>query len=98
MTNDVEFNQDNWDAVERCVCRFAGMTGNTRIDRVSLIMDLMAADGVNGNPAIDWTRLYSADDFNFAHDVGGIHRHMNRETGELGGCFLPRFTKRNAGD
>lgn len=35
--------------------------------------------------------LLAADDANFAHDVFGIRRHLNRQTGELGDCFLPRF-------
>ena len=35
--------------------------------------------------------LLSADEFNFAHDVFGIRRHLDRDTGELKDCFLPRF-------
>ena len=37
--------------------------------------------------------LLSADDFNFSHDVFGIRRHLDREAGTLGGCFVPRFTE-----
>lgn len=77
--------------------RYEAMPGNKRgYQRMNLVMDLSAADGVNGNLPIDWARLLSADDFNFMHDIGGISRHMNRETGELGGCFVPRFTKRES--
>jgi len=63
-------------------------------ERINLIMDLTAADGVNGNCPLDWDRLIAADDFNFLHDLSGICRHINRDTGELENCFLPRFTKR----
>jgi hypothetical protein len=35
--------------------------------------------------------LLEADDFNFAHDVFGIRRHLNRETGRLEDCFVPRY-------
>lgn len=35
--------------------------------------------------------LKTADDGNFAHDVFGIRRHINRTTCELENCFLPRF-------
>lgn len=56
-------------------------------------MDLAAADGVNGNPAIDWPRLLAADNFTFIHDVSGIHRHMQRWDGKLGGGFVPRTVK-----
>lgn len=37
--------------------------------------------------------LLAADDFNFAHDLAGIQRHINRETGKLEGFFLPRFAR-----
>lgn len=35
--------------------------------------------------------LLAADRFNFAHDMCGIQRHINRETGQLENFFLPRF-------
>lgn len=54
-------------------------------------MDLLAA---HNNCPLDLTQLLDADDSNFAHDVFGIRRHINRETGELENCFSPRFTHR----
>lgn len=36
--------------------------------------------------------LLAADNFNFSHDVFGIRRHLDRETGKLGDCFVPRFS------
>lgn len=62
-----------------------------RIDRdvTDIQMDLLATHA-NGCP-MDFVRLSEADDFNLMHDVGGINRHLNRETGELMNCFLPRF-------
>jgi hypothetical protein len=35
--------------------------------------------------------LAEADAFNFAHDILGINKHLNRDTGELMDCFLPRY-------
>jgi hypothetical protein len=32
------------------------------------------------------------DDANFTHDVFGIRKYLNRETGELTMCFVPRYT------
>ncbi len=52
-------------------------------------MDLSATH-CNGMP-LDLDRLASADDANFGHDIFGIRRHINRETGELQNCFVPRF-------
>jgi hypothetical protein len=37
--------------------------------------------------------LLEADEFNFAHDIYGIMNNLNRETGKLQNCFLPRFSK-----
>ena len=54
-------------------------------------MDITACH-VNGNP-LRLDELLAADEFNFAHDVFGIRRHIDRETGKLGNCFSPRFSK-----
>lgn len=35
--------------------------------------------------------LLAADAFNFAHDILGIRTHLDRATGKLTDCFLPRF-------
>jgi hypothetical protein len=58
------------------------------LDRMSLNMDLTATEA-NGCP-MDWEILLAADEFTFCHDVGGIRRHINRETGQLEDFFLPR--------
>lgn len=50
-------------------------------------MDLAA---VHASCPLDLQRFAEADDFNFAHDIGGIYRHLDRSTGELTDCFLPR--------
>ena len=36
--------------------------------------------------------LECADDFNFSHDVFGILRYIDRKTGEMRDCFVPRFS------
>jgi|TARA_Y100000310_G_scaffold345185_1_gene462450 hypothetical protein len=36
--------------------------------------------------------LLVATSGNLLHDVGGIIRHLNKETGELQDCFLPRYS------
>jgi hypothetical protein len=52
-------------------------------------MDVTAVHA-NGCP-LRLRELLLADDFNFAHDVFGIRRHLNRDTGRLTGFFVPRF-------
>lgn len=42
---------------------------------------------------LDLEKLLTFDDFNFMHDVGGIANHINRTTGKLEDCFLPRSVR-----
>ncbi len=60
-------------------------------DSVSLEMDLSATH-CNGTP-LDFERLLAFDNFNFAHDIYGILNHIDRNTGEINGGFLPRSYK-----
>jgi len=53
----------------------------------------VSACHASGNP-LRLADLLAADDFNFAHDVFGIDRHLDRETGALLEHFSPRFTAR----
>jgi len=59
-------------------------------DAIDIDMDLVATH-CNGNP-LRLADLRAADDFNLMHDISGIARHLNRETGKLENCFLPRFS------
>lgn len=58
-------------------------------DKMSTMMDVQASHALNPLRLND---LLGADDFNFAHDIYGIANHIDRDTGELTDCFLPRFT------
>lgn len=60
-------------------------------DRCTLNMDLTACH-CNGCP-LDLQRLLEAPLSDFGHDIYGIRRHINRETGQIEGCFLPRFAQ-----
>ena len=59
-------------------------------DFMTADMDLTACVA-NGNP-LRLEDLLAADDGNFGHDVFGIRRHIDRETGKLGGFFSPRYS------
>lgn len=61
----------------------------TARSKMSFMMDL---DSV---PNLDLDALLIAPDFDFAHDVCGIMRHMDRGTypGKLTGCFVPRYSR-----
>jgi hypothetical protein len=57
------------------------------------IMDVTACH-LNGN-RLNLGEFLASDDFNFAHDFNGIKAHIDRSTGKLGDCFVPRFTKQD---
>lgn len=55
------------------------------------IMDITAVHA-NGNP-LRLRELAQADAFNFSHDVIGIIRHLDRDTGKLTDHFRPRYSR-----
>ena len=59
-------------------------------DLMTAQMDVTACHA-NGNP-LKLKELLKADDENFAHDVFGIRRYIDRETGELQNFFSPRYS------
>lgn len=75
------------------VKRAMAMSKEFGIERngLHLMMDVSACH-VNGNP-IDLAALRDAQDTDFAHDVFGIERHIDRATGRLTDGFSPRFSK-----
>jgi hypothetical protein len=66
-----------------------GLISRRAYCRLTCMMDLTAAHESHPLRLAD---LLAADQFNFVHDVAGIARHMNRETGQLENHFLPRFS------
>lgn len=56
-----------------------------------VIMDLTA---VHANAiSLRLGELLAADDGTFGHDIWGIRRHLNRRTGVLEDCFVPRCAR-----
>lgn len=77
------------DAIARIVKRYAKLKGwRVGDSALNLTMDVKACHA-NGCP-LDFARLEAFDDFNLAHDLAGISRHISRTTGELGGFFSPK--------
>lgn len=60
-------------------------------DRLNIEMDITAVHR-NGN-ALDLERLLAAKDPDFGHDVFGISRYIDRDTGALTDHFRPRFSR-----
>ena len=62
------------------------------IDVMSLRMDIEACHSNGNNLRLEL--LADAETHDFMHDVWGIMRNINRQTGELENCFLPRYSQR----
>jgi len=43
---------------------------------------------------LDLHGLLFSSDFDFMHDMSGIFNFMDRETGKLKNCFLPRYARK----
>ena len=73
---------------------FVYSENGVRADLVTIIMDLTACHFSGcGLRLFD---LSGTDTFNLMHDVGGINRHLNRDTYELMDGFTPRFAEKRA--
>jgi hypothetical protein len=77
--------------IERIVDRYVTEVPETTIeDQQTITMDLIAchknAVPLNLERMADWKRF-----FDIAHDIHGINRHLDRRTGKLLNCFVPRF-------
>lgn len=88
----------NWDVstrdfsiIEQIADRAVVMARQHRIQwtKQDFMMDVTAVYNRDGLRLAD---LLAADDFNFAHDILGIRRHLNRDTGKLS-QFVPRFAR-----
>lgn len=79
--------------IQEIAQRAMGLSIARRYDPFTIMdiaMDVTACHA-NGNP-LRLEALRDADDFNFTHDVLGIRRHLDRNTGKLGDFFSPRFS------
>ena len=87
------YTEEESAAVDRIVARARRMCAGmgVQIDERSLRTDLAAT---HASRPLRLGELADADDFDLSHDVFGIVRHMDRNTGELRNCFVPRFTER----
>ena len=93
--------QINWnvtradaDAIRRIARRAIARAATNGVpipDNQTLQMDLTAAH-LNGCP-LDLAKLESFRDSDFGHDVYGIQRFIDRASGALTGCFVPRCAR-----
>lgn len=90
--------QPNWNVapeerpiVDQIVMRAAAMFPDR--DKTDIAMDIVATH--NHACRLRLADLLAADDFNFAHDIAGIGKYLDRERLVLVNGFWPRFAGRD---
>ena len=78
--------------IEKIAKRAVALAASMEFDleREQIEMDVTACHA-NGNP-LDLEKLLAANDGDFGHDVFGIRKHIDRTTGQLRDCFVPRLS------
>jgi len=84
---NVQISNSDLNTVKKIARRCTRIFSGAALDETDYMMYLYAAYTIH---KIDIDRLDKFDDFNFTHDIAGICHHLNRETGEMEGGFLPR--------
>lgn len=81
--------------IAKIVCRAAITEWFDELYRkeIDCIMDITAVHA-NGCP-LNLQKLLDAPDYDFSHDIVGIHGHLDRKTGKLMDCFDPRCSSAN---
>lgn len=86
----------NWNKLSeedsQIIHKIAKRTVKQFIKEIDLLTVDMSVGACHISNPLKLQELLEADDFNFVHDVTGIIRHINRQTGKLENCFLPRFS------
>jgi hypothetical protein len=95
---DAKFISDKEDVqlISKIAARavMAAKNAGIEYDHLTALMDIEACH-CNGTP-LRLTALLKADDATFGHDVFGIRRFIDRSTGKLGGCFVPRLAQQKS--
>lgn len=92
---DLKVTEEEADLIDRIADRAyewsQGIPDIPPVTKLNLAMDLTACHAHPNGCRLDLTGLLEADQGDFNHDVFGIHRFLDRETGELTHQFVPRL-------
>ena len=58
--------------------------------KTSMDLEVLHSNGCT----LDLDGLLNARDFDLVHDITGIACHLDRETGQLKDCFVPRYARK----
>jgi len=80
---------EDYELAKKIVKRAINIRGFGPVDGTSLQMDIVATH-ISGCK-LKLQELLDAALFDFAHDICGIMHHIDRTTGKLQNCFVPRY-------
>ena len=90
MFMNFKLDGESRDLIDTIVSRFFEAFPDHPRDRTSVVMDLIACH--NGGCPLDFGAMATFEDFaQVSHDITGIGRYLDRETGEMDSGFAPRF-------
>jgi hypothetical protein len=87
MINWKKAKKKDYEKVEKILDRIE-RDCHESIDRTDMSMDLIAVH--ISDMHLDFHKLLNFNDFSFYHDIKGIKNNINRYTGKLDNCFVPR--------
>lgn len=91
MAKRVSFDgvsDEDFKLIEQIAARACRSWNSEPLEMWDFVMDIAAC---HSKCPLRLEGLLNANDFNFGHDVFGIRTKLNRATGELNDCFLPRY-------
>lgn len=77
------------ETLEKIAKRYEEMVHGYPDDRITTVMDLDVVE--KQFPDADFNVLVNFPDDDFAHDIFGIKRHIDRREMKIIDCFVPRF-------
>jgi len=84
--NEMKTTKDEYGIIAKIAER---ATKTVKRDHMSIMMDI---EVVHNSVGLRLSDLLAAPNFDFLHDVCGIISNLDRYTGELLNCFLPRYS------
>ena len=91
MIHNFEVSKEDGASIEAILKRAKKAFHDKEVDWLGMHMDITVCH-TTACP-LDLEAFSKSVDQDFFHDLSGISRHLNRDTGKLGNCFQPRFAK-----
>jgi len=83
-------DRETTDTISAILKRMRAELSGVTIGGLDLVMDLTVC---HNKGHVDLPTLLATDTGTLAHDLSGIVRHLDRGTGEMTDCFVPRCRK-----